>query len=152
MKTVTTYFPHIQYIATAKKAMKTGSKKTEAKERFSIAITFSALAIEAFANEVIELLLPDLAPDLESLSPKGKINIICKELKITTNYGAEPWQHLGTLISARNQIVHAKPNGRTKLEAMLNEESATTAIKAIKIIERIEKNLPKVKAQIFKIK
>ncbi len=73
-----------------------------------IVIAMCAMAAEALANAVGQRIFTEWK-DLDTLSPWGKYRLICRELNISCNKGEGVWQSLGTLLSLRNDIAHAKP-------------------------------------------
>jgi hypothetical protein len=82
---------------------------------FLSSIVFTAFTLEAFVNHIGENIFTSW-DDLEKLSPKGKINIICDKLGIKVDYGILPWQIIPEIIGIRNKIAH----GRNRL---LKEET-----------------------------
>ena len=46
--------------------------------------------------------------DLESLSPKAKLNVIAEKVSIAVDYSRRPWQTVTRLFSFRNDIAHGK--------------------------------------------
>jgi len=73
-----------------------------------IAITFSALAIEAMTNSFGKKLIPRWN-DFGTSSPIAKLRIICAELKIEPDWAREPWETILWLVKFRNKIAHAQP-------------------------------------------
>ena len=73
-----------------------------------IAITFSALSIEALCNAFGNRFVPDWK-DFESSSPIAKLRIICTHLEVNANFDIEPWSKAVWLIKFRNKIAHPKP-------------------------------------------
>jgi hypothetical protein len=73
-----------------------------------MAITFSALALEALANSFGEHLIHGWK-DYESASPIAKLRIVCDFLKIEIDFEREPWFVVKWLIKFRNKVAHAKP-------------------------------------------
>ena len=55
-----------------------------------IAITMSALAIEALCNTVGERIIDDWK-DFESASPVAKLRLLCENLSIDFDKSLEPW-------------------------------------------------------------
>ena len=89
--------------------------------QFLGSIVFTAFALEAFLNHVGESLFVSW-PDLEKLTPKGKINVITEKLQIDVNYGEVPWQVVPEIFGVRNKVGH----GKTELlqdEQMLSVDS-----------------------------
>lgn len=141
METTTQYLPHEIYLRTAQEAVKTGKARGGDKESWIIAITFAALAIEAFANETIARIFPDIADDLDKISPCGKIFFIIRELKLPIEKEHSPWQHIRPTIAARNLIAHSKPKSREKFEMTITEENAEKALLATAAIRVINKHI-----------
>lgn len=75
--------------------------------QFLGSIVFTAFTLEAFLNHVGESLFKSW-PELERLTPKGKINVITEKLGIAVNYGHMPWQIIPEIIGVRNKIAHSK--------------------------------------------
>ena|SRR5260221_2751064 len=87
-----------------------------------IAITFSALAIEAFANSFGERIIP-LWKHFESSTPTAKLLVIAQKLGVeVSNFDKEPWTTACWLISFRNKIAHAKPELISFNAVMTREE------------------------------
>lgn len=70
-------------------------------------IVFTAFTLEASLNHVGSKLF-SCWDDLESLSPKKKLNIITERLNVKINYGIRPWQVMKDLFGFRNDIAHGK--------------------------------------------
>ena len=73
-----------------------------------VAITFSALALEALANSFGSKLISRW-DDFESSSPIAKLRIICRELGISPDWSKGHWGTALWLINFRNKIAHARP-------------------------------------------
>ncbi len=73
-----------------------------------VAMTFSALAVEALANAVGSRLVDEWS-DFESASPLAKIRLLSERLGISYESTQKPWATLRYLIRFRNAIAHAKP-------------------------------------------
>lgn len=74
------------------------------------AITFAALAVEAFLNTIGALSIKRW-DDLEgSTSPAGKLAIIENTLKLDIDRSRTPFNAFRELFKFRNSIVHAKPD------------------------------------------
>jgi hypothetical protein len=73
-----------------------------------IALTLSALSIEAMSNAIGDRLIPRWA-DFESASPLAKVRLLAEHLHVEYAPDAEPWQTLQWLVKFRNRIAHAKP-------------------------------------------
>ena len=89
--------------------------------QFLGSIVFTAFALEAFLNHVGETLFSSW-PDLEKLTPKGKINVIAEKLLIDVHYGTAPWQVVPEIFGFRNKVAHGK-NELLKDERMLSVDS-----------------------------
>ena len=74
---------------------------------FLSSTVFTVFALEAFFNHVGEKLFSSWQ-DLEKLSPRGKLNVICEKLNIEIDYGLAPWRIVPELVGIRNKIVHGK--------------------------------------------
>lgn len=72
-----------------------------------VAISFSALAIEAICNAVGER-ATNHWQDYESCSPQAKLRIICRHLNLDYKGESEPWSSALWLSSFRNKIAHPK--------------------------------------------
>jgi hypothetical protein len=73
-----------------------------------VAITLSALSIEAMSNAIGDRIVPRWS-DFESASPLAKVRLLAEHLQIEYIPDAEPWQSLQWLVKFRNRIAHAKP-------------------------------------------
>ena len=73
-----------------------------------IAITLSALAIEALANAVGDRVIVNW-PDHERERPLRKLEIVAAHLDVPHSYKAEPWKTIKWLSKLRNDLAHAKP-------------------------------------------
>ena len=73
-----------------------------------VAMTFSALAVEAIGNSFGNEFISNWR-DFESTSPIGKIRILCEHFKISYDKNSDPWKFLPFLFKFRNKIAHAKP-------------------------------------------
>lgn len=73
-----------------------------------ISITFSALAIEAFANAVGDRIIRKWS-DFNSMSPIAKIRFLAEHLNVSYDEAQEPWISLKILSKFRNGIAHPKP-------------------------------------------
>lgn len=73
-----------------------------------VAITFSALALEALANSFGSKLVSRW-DDFESSSPIAKLRVICNELGISPDWSKGHWATALWLITFRNKIAHARP-------------------------------------------
>jgi hypothetical protein len=75
--------------------------------QFLGSIVFTAFSLEAFLNHVGEALFMSW-PELEKLTPKGKVDVITEKLGIKVNYGFMPWQIVPEIVGIRNKIAHGK--------------------------------------------
>ncbi len=73
-----------------------------------IAITLSALAVEALANAFGKRLVKGWE-DFERAPPRAKLRLVCNELQLKLDFGKEPWTTVKWLLKFRNEIAHAKP-------------------------------------------
>ena len=73
-----------------------------------VAITLSALSIEAMCNAIGDRVIPDWK-DFESSSPNAKLRLLCERLKVQYSKSEEPWVSARWLFKFRNLIAHAKP-------------------------------------------
>jgi hypothetical protein len=71
------------------------------------AILMSAFKFEAYLNHLGEILFP-YWNQMEQLSHKKKLNIICSHLGIENDNGKRPYQTLENLFGFRNKIAHGK--------------------------------------------
>ncbi len=86
--------------------------------QFLGSIVFTAFTLEAFLNHVGNAIFESWS-DLERLSPKGKINIICEKLEIEPNFGETPWRIAPEIFGIRNKVAHGK-NELLRDEKMLS--------------------------------
>lgn len=73
-----------------------------------IAITMSALAIEALCNAIGERVL-ETWKDFESATPMAKLRVLSSVLELHYDVNAEPWATAKWLHKFRNEVAHAKP-------------------------------------------
>jgi len=73
-----------------------------------IAMTFSALAIEALCNSIGNRMFSDWE-DYESSSPNAKLRLLADRLGLKYAKDKEPWCTARWLVKFRNLIAHAKP-------------------------------------------
>ncbi len=112
------FFAHHMLLHVASLELET-AKSTEL-GRFNhclVAMTFSALAIEALANAVGKRAINEWS-DFESTSPIGKVRLLAERLSIQYEPTSEPWAMLRYLIRFRNTIAHAKPEQLTEEKDM----------------------------------
>ena len=83
-------------------------------------LVFTAFAFEAYLNHLGEKTF-SCWDDLESLSPKKKLNVIAEKLKIELNYGERPFQTINELFEFRNDIAHGK-TVILKSETIINDK------------------------------
>jgi hypothetical protein len=89
-----------------------------------IAITFTALAVEAIANAFGDALVVDWADDFDRLKPLVKLRLIAENLQISFSRALDPWKGLASLFSLRNQIAHGKPESIETNEKLTADELA----------------------------
>ena len=120
-----------------------------------VAITFSAMALEALANAFGERLIQRWKVDYESASPIAKLRIISANLRIPEpDFERDPWAFALWLTRFRNKVAHAKPESikfdttmsgaefeksrfelpKSKLELEISLENAERALKTIDAI------------------
>lgn len=75
--------------------------------QFMASIVFTAFTLEAYLNHIGSKLF-SCWDDLESLSPKKKLNIITEHLSVKIDNGIRPWQVMKNLFGFRNDIAHGK--------------------------------------------
>lgn len=73
-----------------------------------VAMTFSALSLEALGNSFGEIFI-DRWKDYESASPVAKIRILGDRLGVPIDFSVEPWAAVLWLVKFRNQVAHARP-------------------------------------------
>lgn len=73
-----------------------------------IAMTLSALSIEAMCNAIGDRVISDWK-DFETSSPNAKLRLLCERLKVQYDKSLEPWASARRLFKFRNLIAHAKP-------------------------------------------
>ena len=71
------------------------------------AITLLALSVEAVANTIGELVVPNFK-DFESSSPKAKIRIICEQVGVQFDHDKTPFVEIIHLLKVRNVLAHPK--------------------------------------------
>lgn len=71
------------------------------------AVTLLTLSVEALANTIGELVVPNFK-DFESSSPKAKIRIICERVGVEFNRNKTPFTEIIHLLKVRNQLAHPK--------------------------------------------
>lgn len=75
-----------------------------------IAITFSALGVEAISNSFGSVKVPDWLSKHERKSPMTKVRLICGVLAVLYEDDKDPWQALEWLMALRDTLAHAKPD------------------------------------------
>ena len=119
-----------------------------------VAMTFSAMALEALANAFGERHVPRWK-DFESANPIAKLRTVASHLKIpATDFEQEPWSFALWLMKFRNKVAHAKPESikfdatmprsdfeqlqleppKSKLELEISLENADRAIATVSTI------------------
>ena len=73
-----------------------------------MAITFSAIAVEAMANSFGDRFIDDWASH-EYDTTVEKVKLLNSHLKVTADFQKEPWAAVSWLARYRNDVVHAKP-------------------------------------------
>ena len=75
-----------------------------------IAITFSALSLEAFANVIGDKMIPSWKDKERRLSIPEKLKLACEHLNVHFDgENTKPWATAFWLASIRRDIVHARP-------------------------------------------
>jgi hypothetical protein len=83
-------------------------------------LVFSAFALEAFLNHLGESTFKSWN-DLESISVRAKVSVICERIGVEPNWGAQPWQIIPEIIGFRNKVAHGK-NAMLKFEAIVSKD------------------------------
>jgi len=73
-----------------------------------VALTFSALAIEALSNAIGDRIVPDWK-DFETASPLAKVRLLVERLGLVYSPNDEPWLTIRGLGKFRNLVAHPKP-------------------------------------------
>jgi hypothetical protein len=114
--------PHHILIGAAKIALENAEAKNPGYLYHElIALTFSALALEAITNSFGERLVLRWE-HYKSSSPIAKLRVICSQLKIHPDFNKEPWTTIEWLMRFRNKVAHAKPESIKFDETMSKEE------------------------------
>lgn len=71
------------------------------------AILLSALSVEALCNAIGYRLIEGWG-DYEQSRPWLKLRVLCRDLDLPFDKGAEPWQSLKDLLDFRNKVAHGK--------------------------------------------
>jgi len=104
------FSPHHALLGAAWIALGDAKEKRHGWKRYELmAITFSALALEAIANAFGARLVPRWEKDFEKCPPTAKLRTVCMQLGIDVDFDREPWQTALWLIKFRNNVAHAKP-------------------------------------------
>jgi hypothetical protein len=146
------YSEHHRLLRIARHSLDNAKKKEPgwADDEF-LAITLSALAIEAICNAVGEKAVSGWG-DFESCNPTAKARIVCTHLHIEYDSSREPWTTLRWLSKFRNLVAHPKAEmiaeskvvseqeheqgthrtvPKSKLEKLVTLQNAENAIKAV---------------------
>ena len=70
-------------------------------------LIFSSFTFEAYLNHVGQRLFP-FWKDIDSISHRSKLNVICKQLGIKPDFSIRPYQTLRKVFKFRNAIAHGK--------------------------------------------
>lgn len=102
------FFPYVMYLDSARHFCGEMTRKEYVSWYDLLAtVTLLGLSIEALANTIGELVVPDFK-DFESSSPKAKIRIICERTGIDFNRNKSPFAEVMHLLKVRNQLAHPK--------------------------------------------
>lgn len=146
------YSEHHRLLRIARHSLGNAKKKEPgwADDEF-LAITLSALAIEAICNAVGQRAVNGWG-DFESCNPTAKARIVCTRLHIEYDSSREPWATLRWLSKFRNLVAHPKAETvteskvvseqeheqgthrtapKSKLEKLVTLQNAENAIKAV---------------------
>ena len=105
------------------------------------AVTLLALSVEALANTIGELIVPDFK-DFESSSPKAKIRLICERAGVPFNRNETPLVEVIQLLRVRNQLAHPKYQPlRYESKAMPLKEAQSHYRELGDVLHDIEKSL-----------
>ena len=94
-----------------------------------VALTLSALAVEAMANAMGDRIVPQWS-DYESLSPQSKLRFLAERLGLKYASDEEPWGTIRWLCKLRNRLAHAKPEVVKKTALITQEEHDTRRFQA----------------------
>lgn len=86
----------------------------------TIAITFSALALESIVNSFGEQFVNGWS-DFETASPIAKLRVVFLHFDLNIDTEKDPWSAAIWLVKFRNKIAHAKPE-QVKFNGELTEE------------------------------
>jgi hypothetical protein len=103
-----------------------------------VAMTFSALALEAMCNAFGDAVVRDW-DDFERAAPLAKLRLVAEQLGLKYDRNIEPWASAKWLISFRNLIAHAKidPIRESTLMTEAEHEADRQAIPQSKLEKRI---------------
>ncbi|HZV98468.1 MAG TPA: hypothetical protein VFF74_05720 [Methylophilaceae bacterium] len=111
------------------------------------AVTLLTLSVEALANTIGELVIPDFN-DFESSSPKAKIRLICERVGVEFNRNNTPFVEIIHLLKVRNQLAHPKyKNLRYESKEMPLAEAQKHYQELGDILHEIEKSMTPEMAQ-----
>jgi hypothetical protein len=101
--------PHILLIEAARTGLEDAEAKELGRTHYELmAIIFSALALEAFANTFCKKFSVDWNKKEKSSRLRAKLEAICVRLEINANFeNQEPWSFVQWLIDFRNDVAHA---------------------------------------------
>lgn len=99
--------------------------------QYLASISFRAFSLEAFLNHIGEEIFTSWK-DIERLSTKGKINVVCEKLSITPDYGSMPWQIEPKLTAIRNKVAHGKNELLREEREMSADEYDKEMLKALR--------------------
>jgi hypothetical protein len=91
------------------------------------AILMSALSVEALCN-AIGFRLIEGWEDYEQSKPWMKLRVLCKELHLPFDKGAEPWQSLKDLLEFRNKVAHGKSKWLKRVRSGLDQAALDAAL------------------------
>jgi hypothetical protein len=102
------FFPYTPYIESAKHFCEELTRKDYVSwHDLLAATTLLSLSVEAIANTIGELVVPDFR-DFESSSPRAKIRIICETIGLEFDRNKSPFIETLHLLKIRNQLAHPK--------------------------------------------
>ena len=73
-----------------------------------VTLTMSALAVEALANSIGQLVVTDW-DDIEPAPPVTKLRVLAQTLGVTFSKTDDPWKTVLWLLKFRNRVAQAKP-------------------------------------------
>jgi hypothetical protein len=102
------FFPYVPYMESAAYFCEELTRKGYVSwHDLLAATTLLSLSVEAIANTIGELVVPDFK-DFESSSPKAKIRIICEAVGLEFDRNKPPFVEVIHLLKIRNQLAHPK--------------------------------------------